>query len=152
MALPQALDALFETTKDAPSEMTVPIDVILATDILGAGGGGRSSRLHPALVAEDGAPARRNPPRAATTATTTPTITKEDVAAVLAAPTGFQPWELAQLEAIQGFFRERAGTKLAAKARVAAPRSLLTTFPHSSRGARPRSASRRRSNTRRAGA
>ncbi|MFO0740634.1 MAG: hypothetical protein U0270_32355 [Labilithrix sp.] len=122
MALPQ-LWTLFETTKDAPSEMTVPpIDVILATDVSEPAVepiepasiplSSLKTELQRVAIRLEQAHDSDNNPK---------TITKEDVAAVLAAPTGFQPWELAQLEAIQGFFRERAGTKLAAKARVTAP-------------------------------
>lgn len=122
---------LLETTKGDPSTLTVPpLDVILATEVSVPAG----ELVEPASVAlaslktemqrvavrlEQAHDSDDNPK----------TITKADIAAVLAAPAGFQPWEIAQIKTIEAMFRERAGTKLAAKARVTTPAAPPYTLP-----------------------
>lgn len=118
-----ALWKLLETTKADATEMTVPaLDTISATDVSDP----PTEPVEPASIQVSSL--KTELVRVATrleqahdSDDNVKTITKDDIAAVLAAPAGFQPWELAQLKTIQGIFRERAGTKLVAKVKVTAP-------------------------------
>lgn len=130
-ALLPSLWQFFETTKEEPTKLVVPaIDVILATDISEPA----TEPVEPASIPvtalktelqrvairlEQAHDSDGNPK----------TITREDISAVLAAPSAFQPWEIAQIKAIELMFRERAGTKLVAKARVTAPAQPPYSIP-----------------------
>lgn len=118
-----ALWKLLETTKADPTEMTVPaIDPLVATDVSDP----PTMPVEPdsiqvsSLKTELQRVAARLE-QAHDSDNNAKTITKDDIAAVLSEPAGFQPWELSQIKTIQGVFRDRAGTKLVAKVKVTPP-------------------------------
>jgi hypothetical protein len=126
-----ALWKLLETTKADATELTVPaVDALLANDVsepavdpvepTSIPVSSLKTELQRVGVRLEQAHDSDDNPK---------TITKDDLAAALAAPAGFQPWELAQLKTIQDLFRERAGTKLVAKAKVTPPVTPPYTIP-----------------------